>query len=150
MSKGSTGKYQFAASVLLEAVYTNDDAACAKYGISTRTLRSYRRKLHENGEFAAIFHTKESEVNKEWAQDFIAPMRKGAQFLLEAFESCRTDKQYIKNPVVIQAVAEAVRLCADVVLTSKAIDAQFGDTDQPSDQLPQEVPSTTIAVEYPC
>jgi hypothetical protein len=149
MSKGATGKYHFAASVLLEAVYTSDDAACSKYGVSSRTLRSYRRKLHENVEFAAIFRTKELELNKAWASDFIAPLRKGAQFLLEAFESCRTDKGYIKNPVVIQAVAEAVRLCADVVLTSKAINAQFSDSDQPADQLPQEV-SPSLSVEYPC
>lgn len=148
MSKGATGKHHFAASVLLEAVYTSDNDACAKYGISTRTLRSYRRKLQEDAEFAAIFHTKEDEMNKAWAGDFIIPLRKGAQFLLEAFEACRADKQYIKNPVVIQAVAEAVRLCADVVLTSKAIDAQFGDTNQPANQLPQEVPPAQV--EYPC
>lgn len=148
MSKGATGKYQFASTVLLEAVYTSDDAACAKYGITPRTLRSYRRKLHENNEFAAIFHTKEQELNKAWAGDFISPLRKGAQFLLEAFEACRNDKSYIKNPVVITAVAEAVRLCADVVLTSKAIDAQFGDTDQPADQLPHEIPPAQV--EYTC
>lgn len=148
MSKASTGKFQFAASVLLDAVYTNDEAACAKYGITPRTLRNYRRKLHEDAAFAAIFHTKEVELQKVWAQDFIAPLKKGAQFLLEAFESVRSDKNYIKNPVVIQAVAEAVRLCADVVLTSKAIDAQFSDPDQSANQLPQEVPPAQV--EYPC
>ena len=147
-NRSRRAKLELAASVLVEAVYTNDADASEKYGISVRTLRRYRRQLHEDPELAAIVHTKGNELNKTWAQDFIAPLRKGAQFLIEAFESCRTDKSYIKNPVVIQAVAEAVRLCADVVLTSKAIDAQFGDPDKSANQLPQEVPPAQV--EYPC
>jgi hypothetical protein len=149
--KGNRSGYNrdLAASVLITAVYTSDAAAAAKYGVSIRTLLNYRRRLATDDSLAQVFNTRKALLDKEWAQDFIAPMRKGAQFLLEAFESCRTDKNYIKNPVVIQAVAEAVRLCADVVLTSKAIDAQFSDTHQPANQLPQEVPSP-ISVEYPC
>lgn len=139
---------EFAASVLIAAVYVSDAEACAKYGVSLRSLQNYRRRLITDSKFAEVFATKKAELDKEWAQDFIVPLKKGAQFLLEAFESCRADKQYIKNPVVIQAVAEAVRLCADVVLTSKAIDAQFGDTDQPANQLPHEIPPAQV--EYTC
>lgn len=149
--KGNRSGYnrEFAASVLIAAVYISDDEACAKYGISLRSLQNYRKRLITDKSLAEVFATRKAELDRQWANDFIAPLRKGAQFLLEAFESCRGDKQYIKNPVVIQAVAEAVRLCADVVLTSKAIDAQFSNPDQPSDQLPQEVPST-LSVEYTC
>lgn len=139
---------EFAATVLIAAVYVSDAEACAKYGVSLRSLQNYRRRLVTDEAFAEVFATRKARLDKEWAQDFIVPLRKGAQFLLEAFESVRTDKNYIKNPVVIQAVAEAVRLCADVVLTSKAIDAQFGNTDQPANQLPQEVPPAQV--EYPC
>lgn len=148
--KGKRGgfNHDFAATVLIAAVYLSDAEACAKYGISVRSLQNYRKRMVSDAILADIFATKKSKLDKEWAQDFIVPLRKGAQFLLEAFESCRSDKQYIKNPVVIQAVAEAVRLCADVVLTSKAIDAQFGDPDQPANQLPQEVPPAQV--EYPC
>jgi len=149
--KGNRGGYnrEFAACVLIAAVYISDDEACARYGVSLRSLQNYRKRLITDDTLAEVFATKKAELDRQWANDFIAPLRKGAQFLLEAFESCRSDKQYIKNPSVIQAVAEAVRLCADVVLTSKAIDAQFSKSDQPPDQLPQEVPSP-IAVEYPC
>lgn len=139
---------EFAASVLLAAIYNSDAEACQKYGITERTLQRYRKRLAEDAKLSEVVATKKALLDKEWAQDFIGPLRKGAQFLLEAFESCRGDKQYIKNPVVIQAVAEAVRLCADVVLTSKAIDAQFGDPNQPANQLPQEVPPAQV--EYPC
>lgn len=139
---------EFAASVLIAAVYMSDAEACAKYGVSLRSLQNYRKRLVSDAAFAEVFATKKAELDKEWAKDFIIPLKKGAQFLLEAFESVRADKNYIKNPVVIQAVAEAVRLCADVVLTNKAIDAQFSDQDQPPDRLPQEVPPTEV--EYPC
>lgn len=140
--------YDFAATVLIGAIYVSDAEACAKYGISVRSLQNYRKRLASDAKLADIFATKKAELDKEWAQEFIVPLRKGAQFLLEAFESCRSDKQYIKNPVVIQAVAEAVRLCADVVLTSKAIDAQFGDTDQPKNSVPREIPPAQV--EYTC
>lgn len=139
---------EFAAMVLIAAVYVSDPEACAKYGVSPRTLQNYRRRLITDSAFAEVFATKKKLLDREWAEDFIVPLKKGAQFLLEAFESVRTDKQYIKNPVVIQAVAEAVRLCADVVLTSKAIDAQFSDPNQSANQLPQEVPPAQV--EYPC
>lgn len=139
---------ELAAMVLIAALYKSDAEACQEYGISLRSLQRYRKALATDRLLAEAVATKKAELDKEWAQDFIVPLRKGAQFLLEAFESCRTDKQYIKNPVVIQAVAEAVRLCADVVLTSKAIDAQFSDPDQPANQLPQEVPPAQV--EYPC
>lgn len=139
--KGKRGgfNHDFAATVLIAAVYVSDAEACARYGISVRSLQNYRKRMVSDSKLADIFATKKAELDKEWAQDFIIPLRKGAQFLLEAFESCRTDSQYIKNPVVIQAVAEAVKLCADVVLTSKVIDAQFGDPNQPTNQLPEEV-----------
>jgi hypothetical protein len=148
--KGKRGgfNHDVAASVLISAVYTSDDEACAKYGVSVRSLQNYRKRLAVDAKLADIFATRKALLDKAWAEDFVAPLRKGAQFLLEAFESVRNDPLFRKNPVVIQAVAEAVRLCADVVLTSKVIDAQFSNSDQPQDQLPQEVPSPQV--EYPC
>lgn len=139
---------EFAATVLIAAVYTSDAVACQQYGVTERTLQRYRKRLSEDPKLSELVATKKALLDKEWAQDFIAPLKRGAQFIAEAFEACRADPQYKKNPVVIQAVAEAVRLCADVVLTNKAIDAQFSDQDQPESQLSQEIPPTQV--EYPC
>ena len=148
--KGNRSGYNrdLAAAVLIAAVYTSDAEACTKYGVSLRTLQNHRKRLATDDVLAEVFATRKALLDKTWAEDFIVPLKKGAQFLAEAFEAVRNDPTYQKNPMVITAVAEALRLCGDVFLTSKAIDAQFGNPDQPANQLPQEIPPAQV--EYTC
>src|SRR5437763_1132501 len=42
------GRREFAATVLFEAVFSTDEAVAAKYRITSRTIRNYRRRLDED------------------------------------------------------------------------------------------------------
>lgn len=143
-ASGTKFKPELAAVVLLEAAYKNDEDACRKYGVSLRSLQNWRRRLHEDKEFAAIFATKQQRVSREWADDFLAPIRRAAQLIDQCYQEIQKDPRVMKNPVFIQAIADSARTCADILLTQQAINAQFSDPDQPPDQLPQEIPSTTV------
>lgn len=140
---------EFAATVLLTAVYSCDEDACQKYGITTRTLQNYRRRLTSDHSLSEVFATKKAKLDEEWVEDFVAPLKQGAAVIKECFEEIRRNPRSKLNPMLIDAVSNALRTCADIALTAKAINAQFSHPDQPADQLPQEVPSP-IQVEYPC
>ncbi len=147
--KGKRGgfNHDFAAAVLIAAVYTTDDDACSKYGITTRTLQNYRKRLISDERLSDIFATRKAKLDEAWVEDFVAPLKEGAQVIKECFEEIRKNPRAKLNPMLIDAVSNALRTCADIALTAKAINAQFGNADQSPDQLPQEVPSA-IAVEY--
>ena len=53
-----TFKYDLAASVIPEAVLSTDDKACAKYGLTQRTLFNYRKRLAEDPKLSDMFLTK--------------------------------------------------------------------------------------------
>lgn len=140
--------HDFAAEVLIAAVYASDDEACGKYGISLRTLQNYRKRLISDGKLAECFATRKTKLDEEWIDDFVAPLKQGALVIKECFEEIRRNPRAKLNPMLIDAVSNALRTCADIKLTALAINAQFGDTDQPSSSIPQEVPPTQV--EYPC
>jgi hypothetical protein len=142
-------KPHLAAAVLIEAAYKSDSQACEKYGVSLRSLQNWRRRLHEDEAFAAIFATEARNLEKEWASEFLAPIRRAAILIDQCYQELLKDPTSMKSAAVIQAIADSARTCADILLTQQAINAQFGDPNKPENQLPQEVPST-LAVEYPC
>jgi hypothetical protein len=136
----------FAAAVLIEAVFMTDAIACDKYGISLRTLRDYRARLHQDPELAAIFHTKKTLLDRAWADELVKAMRGAAAFIFEATETARNDEGCKTNPEMIAAMAGALKLCADIHLTSKVLDARLADANRQANGLPEQVPA---AVEYP-
>lgn len=141
-------KPRLAAAVLLEATYKNDDLACAKYGVSLRSVQNWRRRLHEDEAFARIFATEARKLEKEWANEFLAPIRRAAGLIDQCYQELQKDPRSMKNPMLIQAIADSARTCADILLTQQAINAQFSDSDQSADQLSQEVPPAQV--EYSC
>lgn len=136
---GKTFKKDLAAAVLLEAAYTTDSAACAKYGITTRTLTNYRVRLVEDPEFSDYFHTKKALFDKAWADELPAALKKGIRLIAECADSFGKDEQIFKrNPELIHALAGAVKVCADVYYTGKVIDARITGQDRPAGQVPDE------------
>lgn len=139
---------ELAAAVLIEAAFTNDEDAAARYDISVRTLRSYRARLHEDPELAVIFQTKKALFDRAWADDLVKAMKGAASFIFEATETARKDDKCKTDPQMIAAMAGALKLCADVHLTSKVLDARLADANRSAHGLPEQVPAET-AVEYP-
>jgi len=52
---------EFAASVLMDAIYTTDAQACDKYGVSVRSLQRWRRQLADGDpELGGVVATKKA------------------------------------------------------------------------------------------
>lgn len=124
---------ELAAATLLDAAYTTDERACAKYGVSVRSLQRWRRQLADGDpELAGFVATKKAAFDKAWADELPVALRKGLQCLSECMESLRTDSQTLKNPAMVHAVAGAMSICAEIYFTGKVIDSRLfnSDTDQ--------------------
>lgn len=121
-----TFKYDLAASVLLEAVLSTDEKACAKYGLTQRTLFNYRKRLAEDPKLSDMFLTKKEVFNAAWAESMPAALTQGIQALETCFKEIRSDPSACKNPTVLHALAGAFRIVAEVHLTIRVIEARMG------------------------
>lgn len=126
---------ELAATVLLEAMYTTDELACKKYDVDERTLRRWRKSLTEDLALADILRQKQEAFNKQWAEEFPLALREATQTLRDCFKEIRKDPKAMKNPELISSVAGAVKICADVSLTSKVIDARIAQHIRPQGQV---------------
>lgn len=133
---------EFAAQVLIEAVYTTDERACQKYGISERTLRRYRAAMAKDSELSAFVRIKKQALDKAWADELRIALHKGIRTLSDCMEAISADPAYRKNPMIVSAIAGAIKLCADIELTGRIIDARLSDRDRPEAELPGQGDST--------
>jgi hypothetical protein len=117
---------ELAATVLLDAAYTTDDKACAKYDVSIRSLQRWRRQLADGDPALAGFvATKKAAFDSAWADELPAALRKGLQCLSECMDSIRSDPRSLKNPAMIHAIAGAMTICAEIYFTGKVIDSRI-------------------------
>lgn len=117
---------ELAATVLLDAAYTTDDKACAKYGTSLRSLQRWRRQFADGDpELAGSVATKKAAFDAAWADELPAALRKGIQCLSECMDTIRGDPRSLKNPAMIHAVAGAMTICAEIYFTGKVIDSRI-------------------------
>jgi hypothetical protein len=125
-----------AATVLLEAVYTTDELATKKYGVSVRSLQRWRRQFADGDpELAGLVATKRAALDAAWAENLPAVLSKGVQALDSCFVVIQGDAEAKKNPNVIHAVAGALRICAEIHYTGKVIDARLTNGDSATDKL---------------
>jgi len=120
-------KYERAAAVLLEALYTNDEQATKRHGVSLRSLQRWRRQLATDSELAGFVATKKAAMDARWADELPIALRSCLIFLTGAFDQAATDPRALCNPVMIAAVAGALKICAEVYYTGKVIDARLAE-----------------------
>ncbi len=102
---------ELAATVLLEAMFTTDAMACEKYGITIRSVQRWRQRLGEGDqELAFLVSAKKALLDAEWAGQLPKILRKGFEALGKCFEAIEADPEAQKNPVVIHALAGALRI----------------------------------------
>ncbi len=117
---------ELAATVLLEAMFTTDAIASEKYGISIRSVQRWRQKLGEGDpELVSLVAAKKALLDAEWAGQLPKILRQGFDALGKCYEAIQADPEAQKSPVVIHALAGALRICAEVLLTGKMIDAKL-------------------------
>ncbi|GAA6759255.1 hypothetical protein [Thermus oshimai] len=111
-----------AAFVLAEAELLGDAAACAKYGLSDRTLRNYRARLQRDPELAALFRERLGALGKRWEEELAPAILEAVNFLKRAAREANP-----RDPEVIEAVAGALKTLAEIALTKEVIEARLGE-----------------------
>jgi hypothetical protein len=127
------------ATVIVEALYTTDERACKKYGISTKSLQRYRKQLATDDELSSCVHTKKAALDNAWADELKFTLSKGIRILADCFEAVGSDPVYSKNPEIIKSIAGAIMCCADVELTGKMINARIAPEDRAAGEVPGQV-----------
>lgn len=123
---------EFVATILLEAVYAHTDEEVAKrYGLTTRTLRNYRKRLAEDSELASVLAQKKKAFDERWAEQLPGALRSSIEFIASATTKAKDDPNAFRNPALIQAVAGAMMICAEVHFTSRLIDARLPQSPEP-------------------
>lgn len=138
-------RYDLAAQVLLEALFTTDADACAKYGITDRTLRRFRQRLAEDPKLNNLFETKKRALDEQWADVLPGAMREAVESIREISIALRADPAARRNPFNLEKLAGALKLCADVYYTGKVIDARIADRNRPEKQLPGESAAAAVS-----
>jgi hypothetical protein len=122
---------ELAATVLLEAAYTTDEKACARYDVSVRSLQRWRRSLASDPDLAGLVHTKKEAFDKAWAESLPLAMRSAVETITAIAVNIREDPLMKKNPLALEKVAGALKTVAEVYYTGKMIDARITPPDRP-------------------
>ena len=131
---------ELAAAVLVEAAYMTDERACDRFGVSLRSLQRWRKALATDDVLASCVATKKAALDAKWADDLTTPIRAAARFITDA--ALNADANSKRNPEFVHAIVGALKVCADVHLTSKVLDVRIAQStgtrsglfgDEPSD-----------------
>lgn len=113
-----------AAMVLVEAIFYGDKATADRYGITTRTVENYRKRLKDgkNEKLSEVFYQKKTEFERDWVSEIPAAIRAGTRFLLRSYqEADHTDA------AVIHAVAGAMKILTEIGLAKEIIDVRLSE-----------------------
>ena len=108
------------AQVLVDAAYTGDEAAAAKWGISERTIKRYRARLGADDTLSLSVQEKRQLVEQDWAAELPAAIRAGAGFIHRAAEQGDPT-----DPNMVHAVAGGMKLVAEVLFAKQMLDARM-------------------------
>lgn len=125
---------ELAATILVEAAYKGDKAAALHWGVSRRTVRNWRARLLTDGELAALFQVKRAVAEKNWAEDAPMALRAALAFIQRAAQDGLT-----VSAGTVHAVAGAMKLVADMLLTKQVLDARLVATNRPEDGRHREM-----------
>jgi hypothetical protein len=141
MARGGVNK-ELAATVLIEAIYLGDEKACARYGVAAKSLYNYRKLLASGDpQLAEFYRRKKAAFDAQWAEKLPLALDQSVQFLAAAAAAGIEDNMIKRNPMMISAVAGAMKLLADVLYTGKVIDARLAQTNRETAGLPGQVPA---------
>lgn len=132
---------ELAATVILEAAYTTDDKAAVRYGVSTRSIRRWRKQFASDEVLAAFVRTKKEAMDAAWAEELPIALRHSLDFIASAAQSASDDPMCKRNPEFIHAIAGALRICAEVYYTGKIIDARLANGKDLGDGWPDQIPA---------
>lgn len=117
--------YELAATVLAEAAFSDDETVLRRHGISPRTLRRYRERLHSDSRLAAFVQEKKSILEREWADEIAPAIRAAVGFLRRAASTADAS-----DPAAIRAIAEALKTLSELQMTREVLEARLSGAPQ--------------------
>jgi hypothetical protein len=120
--------YELAATVLVDAIYRGDEAAAQAYGVSTRSIRRWRERLHTDPRLATFVQTKREVAERNWSDSLAGAIRAGVEFLQRAARELDP-----ANPEAVHAAAGALKILTEIAMTREVLSARLarssGDQD---------------------
>jgi hypothetical protein len=116
------------AQILVEAAYRGDYDTAAKHGIHVRTIQRWRDLSEINPRLSRLIAEKKVDFERGWADEAAGALKAGLEFLKSAAQS--VDK---KDPAAIHAVAGAVKIASEVLITREVLDARLSGTSREDD-----------------
>lgn len=119
-----TQRLERIAEILVDAYLSHDDRkTAARYGITDRTIRNWRRLLDTNVELSEFFRLKKAKASEGWADEVPGALRAAVGFLRQAAENGDP-----KDPQMVHSIAGAMKLLSEVSATWKLLDARMART----------------------
>lgn len=113
------------AAIVAEAAWAGDEATCAKFGISRRTLQRFRRALETDPELALALAAKQEAFEQRWLGDIDITLGKAIRTIGEIADKAVKDPSAARNPAMLHELVYAAKMLSDVKLAKTIIDARL-------------------------
>lgn len=123
---GNSLNYERAAMILVDALYTTEQAAAEKWNVSRRTVERYLARMRTDPELSQIVASKKAERDQAWADQIPAALEACLLFIKQA--GAKADPA---DPEAIHAVAGAFKLVAEIGVLREVVNARFSDVRSP-------------------
>lgn len=109
------------AQILVEAHFTNDQDVAERWGITSRTIRNYRKGLAKDAQLSTLFQLKKEHYEKEWKAE-------GVRFLRKALAKLEALIEKADSPDYIPKVAGAIKIVGELDVVKNALSHEAGQS----------------------
>jgi hypothetical protein len=132
------------ARIVLDAKLLGDESAAKRHDVSTKTVGRYKQLVEADSKLSDLVCEKLKLVEGDWGIGLASAIRGQIEFLNRA-ATCAD----ASDPHAVHAIAGALKILADVALTSRMLDARLtpGAREEaaPTRSLAVEMPTTPTA-----
>lgn len=132
-----------AALILAEAEFDNDETVASRWGISSRTIRTYRTEVAKDPHFSLIFRQKVKEISDRHTENVSQFLSKNLKSLTRIIDislaSLEKSEEIKADPIsLIKAVTAALDTVGGIKLGAEVINGESssentGDSETPED-----------------
>jgi len=118
--------YELAALVLVESIFYGDERVAEKYGISTRSIQRYRKRLQTDDKLSELVALKSRQAQRDWINKLPPAIEASIEFLRKAANAAD-----VNDPQVIHSIAGSLKILSEIEMTKAILDARFAGSDRP-------------------
>ncbi len=111
-----------AAEILVQSIYQSDKQTAREWGISTKTIQNYRKRMSEDDSLSIAFQRKRELVESSWVDKIGGALLKTINFIERASEEMDTS-----DPEALHAVTGSFKILAQTDIARMMINARYGN-----------------------